>query len=74
MKQQFVVNHRYTVLQEAEKVDRSVIDQHLSMVCLYDKQFSCGHNILTEGVFVNQSQSDELCGLQEIAVLRTIGY
>jgi len=74
MKQQFVVNHRYTVLQETEEVDRSVIDEHISMVCFYDKQFSCGNNILTEGVFVTQSHSDELYGLQEIAVLRTIGY
>jgi hypothetical protein len=69
MKQQFVVNHRYTVLQETEKFDVSAVDQNLSMFCLYDKQFSCGHNILTDGVFVTQSQSDEMSELREIVVL-----
>jgi len=63
MKQQFVVNQRYTVLQETEKFDRSEMDQNLSILCFYDKQFSCGHKILTEGVFLTQSQSDELCVL-----------
>jgi len=74
MKQQSVVNHRYTVLQERGKVDRSAKDQNLSMLCFYDKQFFCGHNILTEGVFVTLSQCDELYVLREIAVLQTIGY
>jgi hypothetical protein len=38
-----------------------------------DKQFFCGHTILTEGVFVTQLSSnaeipvDEVCGLRQIA-------
>jgi len=36
MKQQFVLTHRYTVLQETEELDRSSVDQHLSMLCFYE--------------------------------------
>jgi hypothetical protein len=54
MKQQIVVTHRYTVLKEREKIDRSIINQHVGIWCFlrkYEKQFFCGFNILTEGVF-----------------------
>jgi hypothetical protein len=36
MKRQFVVTHQYTVLLETEKLCRSLIDQHLSMLCFYE--------------------------------------
>jgi hypothetical protein len=35
-KRQFVVNHRYLVLQETEKLDRSLIDHHLGLLCFYE--------------------------------------
>jgi len=37
MKQQSVVPHRYTILQETEKLYRSLIDQRLSMLCFFKK-------------------------------------
>ena len=36
MKQQFVVTHRYTVLLETKKFDRSLADQHLSTLGFYE--------------------------------------
>jgi len=61
MKQQFVVPHGYTSLQETEKLDRSSKDQHLSMLCFNEnvktKNF-CRHNILTDGLFVTQLSSN----------------
>jgi hypothetical protein len=36
MKQQFFMGHRYTILQETEILDRSLIDQHVSMLCFYE--------------------------------------
>jgi hypothetical protein len=59
MKQQLVVTHRYTVLQETEKkLDRSLTYQNLSMLCFYENirtsNFFGGHNILIEGVFVTR--------------------
>ena len=36
-KRQFVVNHRYTVLQETEKnYTHHLTDQHISMLCFYE--------------------------------------
>jgi hypothetical protein len=34
-KQQFVITHQNTILQEREKLDRSFTDQHVSMSCFY---------------------------------------
>jgi hypothetical protein len=44
--------------------------QHVMLLQKYkDKQFLCGHIILTEDVFVvRESQFDELFGLRQIAV------
>ena len=37
MKQQLVLTHQYTVLQETEKeIDRSSKDQFLGMLCFYE--------------------------------------
>jgi hypothetical protein len=33
MKQQFVITHQYTVLQQTEQLDQSLMDQQLSMLC-----------------------------------------
>jgi len=35
MKQKLVIIYRHTVLQETEKLDQSLIDQHLGMLCFY---------------------------------------
>ena len=58
MKEQFVVTHRYTILQVL-KLDRSLIDKYLSMLGFMkikgqEKFIFCGHKIFTEGVFVTQ--------------------
>jgi hypothetical protein len=37
MKQQYVVTHSYTVLQETEENDRSSTDQHLGPLCFFNK-------------------------------------
>jgi hypothetical protein len=57
MKQQFLVTHLYTILQETTKSDQSSTGQlkHVMFLQKYKaKQFSYVHNILTEGVFVAQ--------------------
>jgi hypothetical protein len=57
MKQQMLVTHLYKFLQEAEEIDRSSTDQHLSMLYSYENTRNtlfCGHIILIEGVFVTQ--------------------
>jgi hypothetical protein len=47
---------------DSKKLDRSSTDQDLSMFRFYEnirtKIFFCGHNILTEGVFVTQLSSN----------------
>ena len=68
--QQFVVTHRYTIWQETKKkLDRSLIDQRVRYVLrkYTDKQFFCGHNLLTERVFVTGLYSSA-----EIALLETV--
>ena len=71
--QQFVVTHRYIVLQETGKtwqiIDRPTF-KHIVFLRKYKrKQFFYGHNILTEGVLVTElssdaeSQYDEMCEL-----------
>jgi len=58
MKQQFVINHRYTVLQESEETLRVINRPTLRMSCFYENMrsrfFFCGHDILTGRVFVTQ--------------------
>jgi hypothetical protein len=61
MKQQFVVTHRDTILEETEKtwpILRRRIFKHVMFLRKYkDKQFFLGHKIVTEGVFVTQQSS-----------------
>lgn len=78
MKMQFVLTHRYTVLEQTQKkLDRSVIDQHLNTSYFYEdirRSNFLWIKILTEGVFVTQlasnwkSQFNDLYGLQQTAV------
>jgi hypothetical protein len=62
MKQQFAITHWHTIWQETEKTWRMLSSQTLKHVMFLqkckDKQFVCGHNILTEGVFVTQLSSN----------------
>jgi hypothetical protein len=78
MKQQFAVTHRYTILQEAGTLDRSLIQQHLSMLRFYEniRGFCVSvcvcvcvreHTIQTECVFATQ-----LSGNAGISVSRTV--
>ena len=48
----YCMTHRFTVLQEKEKSDRFLIDQHVSIV-----MFFCRHGTLIEDVFVTQLSS-----------------
>jgi len=62
MKQQFVVTHGYTHLQGVKNLDRPSVDQHLGILCYYENIRTskyCGHNILTETVFVTQLSTYE---------------
>ena len=56
MKQQFVVTHQYTIFQETEKtwpiLNKPTLKHVMFLQKCKDQQLSCGHNILTEGVFV----------------------
>ena len=57
MKQQFLLTHHYTILQETAKSDQSSTGKlkHVMFLQKYKaKQFSYVHNILKEGVFVAQ--------------------
>ena len=62
-KQQFVVNHRYTVLQETGEKKKLYIlpnrptPQHAMFLRIYKRSNFYGHSILTEGVFVTQLSS-----------------
>jgi hypothetical protein len=55
MKQQFVITHGDTILQETEKtwsILKRPTMKHVMFLKKYkDRQFFCGHNILTEGMF-----------------------
>jgi hypothetical protein len=77
MKQQFVVTHRYTVLQETEQIrDMSFIDQHLNMSGFYENIiifFGWGiqnseRRYVVTCLIMQESQFDELCELRQIAV------
>lgn len=54
MKQQFIVTHQYTVLQETGKPDQSSTDQPINMLCFYEnvrkRILFLADNILTKGV------------------------
>ena len=71
MKQQFVVTHRYTVLQETEKtwpiLSRSSLKHVVFLRKYKEKHFFCGYTILTEGVFVTHLSSNA-----EISVWRIV--
>ena len=63
MQQQFVVIHLFTLLQQtySYKSGRSSTDQHLCTLCFYGnirEAIFCGHNILTDSVFVTQPSSN----------------
>ena len=59
MQQQFVVTHRYTVLQDKETPWPSPSRLTLSFFLRkYEKQFFYGHNIFTDDVFVTQPSSN----------------
>ena len=73
MKQQFVITHPHTFLQEMEItwqfINRPTLKYGVFLQKYKDNKYFCGHSILTEGVFVTQmSQFDELGGLQQVAV------
>ena len=84
MKQQFIISHWYTVLQKTEKLwpmlNWPPVKDVMFLQKYKGKQFVCGYNIVTEGVIVIQlssnweSQFDEVCGLQEIAIAWAIIY
>jgi hypothetical protein len=67
MEQQIVVTQQYTILQETQKTPQIInrpIFQHVMLLRKYkEKQFLCGHNILTEGVLVTQlsSNAHQMC-------------
>jgi hypothetical protein len=58
---EFVLTHRYTILEDTEKtwqiINRPTL-KHVTFLDKYkEKQFSCGH-VLTEGVFLTQLSSN----------------
>jgi hypothetical protein len=58
MKQQFVIAHPYTFLQEMEItgqfINRPTLKYGVVLQKYKDKQYFCEHSILTEDVFVTQ--------------------
>jgi hypothetical protein len=64
LKSDFFVTHRHTIVLETEKkLDRSSKDQNSSMLVFFfanirTSNFFCGHNILTEGVFITALSSN----------------
>ena len=62
MQRQFVVTRRYTVLHETKKkrqnLNRPSRKHVLFLRKCEEKRFVCGHNILTEGVFVTKLSSN----------------
>jgi len=67
MEQQFLAIQQYTILEGKEKTRQTInrpTFQHVTLLRKYkEKQFLCGHNILTESVSVTQlsSNADEMC-------------
>jgi hypothetical protein len=62
MKQQILITHGRTVLQERQKCNRPSTERHLSVLRFSRKykeeEFCCRHNILTDGVFVTEMSSN----------------
>jgi hypothetical protein len=62
MKQQFGVTHQYTVYRRQKKnspiLNRPTVKRIMFLRKYKEKQFFCGHNFLTEGVFVTQLYSN----------------
>ena len=54
MKEQFLVTHRYTVLQQTERTRTMFSRPTLKRYIRTSNLFFCGHSILTEGVYVAQ--------------------
>jgi hypothetical protein len=58
MKQQFVVTNTYSFLQDTGKtspiLNRRTFKHVMFLLKYKDSNVFCGHNILTEGVFVTQ--------------------
>jgi hypothetical protein len=62
MRKQFVLTHRHTILEETENtwqiLNRPIRKRVMFLRKYKDKKSLCGHNILTEGVFVTQLSSN----------------
>ena len=73
MKQRFVVTHQYTVLQETERTWVILYRPNLTHIMFLwkykNQQFFCGHNILTEGLFVT-----ELSRCRNLSWTNCVGY
>jgi len=70
MKQKSVIPHWYTIFHETEKLDRSLIDQCLGMLCFFKKML--GEAIsLTKGVFVTQLSSNARISIWQIVWVTT---
>ena len=54
MKQQFVLSHRYTILQKKRKLDRSSVDKQLSILRFHE-------NVRTRNVFVDTTFWHRVC-------------
>jgi hypothetical protein len=68
--------HRYKMLPETQKKPHlSSIDRYLSTLSFYknicSNNFFCGHNILTEGVFVTQLSSNAGISVSRIVWVTT---
>jgi hypothetical protein len=62
VKQQFVITHQFRIFQETENtwliLNRTALKHVMFLRQYKDKQFFCGHNILTEGLFVMHLSSN----------------
>jgi len=68
--------HRYTVLPETQKYGRPSTDRHISMLWFYEnmwiRNYLCGHNILTEIVFVTKLSGNAGISVWRIVWVTTI--
>lgn len=59
MKQQFATTHCTQFYKTEKKLDRPLINQHVSMLLFYkNTRISNGYNIFTEGMFVTELSSN----------------
>ena len=70
MKQQFLVTHRYTILQDTRKTWRILSRRVVFWRKYKDKQFFGGQYILRVGVFVSHLSGDEGFRCNELCELR----